>query len=250
MFRWLIPISLMLVAPLFAGETVVCVHGLFSREYCMRKFERAFHEQGYRTVNWGYRACSNTIEEHAEEFVKVLQGIAKKHPGDPISFVTHSLGGIIARAAVSHPACPREAMIGSVVQIAPPNQGAVLGRKIGHLGIKNLGIGMQSGVQLLEAEPGDFDRFGEFTDSMDVLIIAGTRAINPLLVEGQNDGVVMVLETLLSRPHDLLVIQSGHLIIKIDPRVVRAAVSYIAKSSDKRRSGELTGSLAFSPKAE
>ncbi len=54
--------------------------------------------------------------------VGLLKEIAAEKRGEPIYFVTHSLGGIIVRAAVNHPECPKEVAFGKAVLLAPPNK--------------------------------------------------------------------------------------------------------------------------------
>ena len=128
---------------LFSSETVYCIHGFRRKPSCMKKMERAFEENGYETRRWGYPSRERTIQEHADALIVDLKETAQDHPGEPIHFVTHSLGGIIVRCAHNHPECPIEAKEGKAVLIVPPNRGSRFGRCLGKIGPvrKMIGIG-------------------------------------------------------------------------------------------------------------
>ena len=128
---------------------------------------------------WDYPSSSQTIEEHSQLLVAELQKCAQHHKGEPIHFVTHSLGGIILRAALNHPDCPEEAKIGRAVLLAPPNQGSSFARFLNRFKLMKKILGQKSGKQLLTANT--FDYLGQFPEKLDVLIISGTFGYNPII---------------------------------------------------------------------
>jgi pimeloyl-ACP methyl ester carboxylesterase len=142
----------------------------------------------------------------------VLNAIAQQHPGEPINFVTHSLGGLIVRATVNHPKCPYEAKIGKAILLAPPNQGAALARRFQGCPMIRWIFGKKAGTQLLTYSAEDMSNLGQFPQTMQVMVIAGEKGTffyrhwEPV----DNDGKVSVEETRLNSPHDHKVLRVGH----------------------------------------
>ena len=102
------------------SQTVVLVHGFLRSKLNMSAVSHSLKKEGWQVVNWSYPSRKRRIEEHSDKLVLQLNKIAKQNPNQPISFVTHSMGGLIVRCALNHPDCPKEAKLGKAVLIAPP----------------------------------------------------------------------------------------------------------------------------------
>jgi pimeloyl-ACP methyl ester carboxylesterase len=196
-----------LQANMTSGQTLITVHGFLGAPWNMYFMGSGYDKIGVQVIHWGYPSRDKIIEEHAKDLVKELQTIAKKAPGAPINYITHSMGGLILRSALNDPNCPAEAKIGRAVLLAPPNQGAVWGRLIQNITLAQRIGKNESGRQLMSEK--DFEFLGLFPDSMEVFVIAGNLSINPL-ISGENDGTVAVDETFLTTPHKHAVIKAGH----------------------------------------
>lgn len=189
--------------------TVVCLHGFFQSSRRMMPIGYNLKNVGLDVILWDYPSWHKTIEEHAEDLVHLLNKIALEKPGEPIHFVTHSLGGIITRAAVSHPDCPPEAKIGKAVLIAPPNKGSCLGRKMQDIAPLQWIMGPQAGNQILTYSKEEMENVGNFPLEMDVFVIAGVQGSN-LYFSVPNDGKLTVTETYLSTPHTHITTNASH----------------------------------------
>ncbi len=181
------------------GETVVCLHGYFRSYKCMIPMSSALSSEGFDIYLWDYQSRKKTIEQHAEDLVVILNKIAAEKPGQPIHFVTHSLGGVITRVAVSHPDCPAEARIGKAILLAPPNQGSCLARKFQKVYPVRFVFGKRAGAQLLDHSSDEMLDIGQFPPSKEVMVVAGTQG-KPW-IKDPNDGKVSVNETYLNTPH-------------------------------------------------
>lgn len=192
--------------------SVVCLHGFFRSYKCMIPVANTLRNEGFDVYLWDYPCRHRTIEEHAENLVEVLKIIAKNRPSEPIHFVTHSLGGIIVRAAVNHPECPEEAKIGKAVLYAPPNHGSELARKFHGCPAIRWIFGKGAGSQLLTFTKNEMDALGNFPSTMDVLILAGQKRhrILSIWTDDPNDGKVTVNETRLSTPHKHKTLNASH----------------------------------------
>lgn len=198
---------LTLTISLQANEKLVTIHGIFGSAWNLKYLASPLEGEGMDVTYWGYPSRDKVITEHAEDLVLELQTIAQQNPGQPINFLTHSMGGLILRAAVNLPDCPPEALIGKAVLVAPPNQGAVWGRMVGELDIANKLGKDKAGKELMTEQ--DFEHLGQFPDSMQVMVIAGNFSLN-FLIPGENDGTVAVSETYLNTPHRHEVVKAGH----------------------------------------
>lgn len=189
-------------------ESVVCLHGFFRSYRCMLPLANRLRDEGLNVFLWDYPSRVKTIEEHADSLVEVLNAIAKENPGEPIHFVTHSLGGIIVRAAMNHPNCPPEAKVGKAVLLAPPNQGAGLARTFRGCPLIQWIFGKKAGQQLLTYTPQDMHKIGQFPETKEVMVIAGKKGNR--FFKMPNDGKVTVDETRLNSPHSHHTLHVSH----------------------------------------
>ena len=210
-----------------AQEPIYFIHGFMRSASSMKKMEKAFQKQNYETHLWNYPSSSQTIEEHSQLLVTELQKYAQHHKGEPIHFVTHSLGGIILRATLNHPDCPEEAKIGRAVLLAPPNQGSSFARFLNRFKLMRKILGKKSGQQLLTTDT--FDYLGQFPEKLDVLIISGSFGWNPIIKE-RNDGKVGISETALITPHRQITVLCGHSWIMYSNNVINHSLDFVSKN--------------------
>lgn len=234
---WLLLAVCPLVCPAFSKvetpkphASVYCLHGFLRSASSMEPMAQAFRRDGYRACSWGYPSRQGAIQDHAEALVQELQQTARCHPGEPIHFVTHSLGGIVLRAALNHPACPEEAKQGRAVLLSPPNQGTHFGRLLNHLSPLRSVMGDKAGKELFN-QP-NFDYLGQFPEAMEILVISGTFGWNPF-VGGKNDGKVGVQESCLKTHHQHTTAFYGHSWIMYADRVIDTALDFIESDDSK-----------------
>jgi len=207
-------------------KTVVCIHGFLRSKLSMSMIARSFRKDGFDVLNWGYSSRKRKIKEHAELLVMDLKLISQKKPGQPISFVTHSMGGLVLRSAINNPKCPIEAKMGKIILLAPPNRGSIIARKLGKFKLGRLIFGRYAGRELMDSS--NFDYLGNFPPNLPVLVIAGSFSLNPF-ISGKNDGKVAVDETFLSAPHEHKIIYAGHTFISFNKKAIYYSKKFIKK---------------------
>lgn len=115
-------------APLKEQKVVVLIHGLMRTSASMMFLSSYLKKQGYEVQYYNYPSAKNTIHEHGLYLNEYVKNILAEHPKATFYFVTHSLGGIIARDALAQLSPEQLKRIGGLIMLAPPNQGSALAK--------------------------------------------------------------------------------------------------------------------------
>ncbi|MCP5055545.1 MAG: alpha/beta hydrolase [bacterium] len=190
----------------------------------MRPLEKRLAREGYAVHNLGYPSRS----EPPEALVDHLQGSLDQccvESGERLHFVTHSLGGVLARAVLAE---KRPEALGRVVMIAPPNKGSELVDTFGNdwwfrlfLGptAETLGTGRTSFPRSIG--PPDYE----------LGIIAGAHPLSSnvgaWIVTGENDGVVSIESARVEGMTDFLAVPAGHVRIRNNDGVVDEVIHFL-----------------------
>lgn len=190
---------------------VVLLHGMGRTRRSMHELEGALTSEGYRVARLSYASTRNDTVGHASNVLSVLKSLEGV---DEVSFVTHSLGGIVARQALTSSEWPEGITARALVQMAPPNGGAQFARRVNIAPIRLL-VG-PSFTELAGA--GDFP-----VPDVPITVITGTGGHNPL-VQGADDWVVGVEEAQLPGANLTVLSGVGHTYVMDDPRAWKAAL--------------------------
>lgn len=114
-------------------EIVVLVHGLMRTTLSMYPLKAYLTRQGYQVYSYSYPSPRYSMHQHARSLYEYIDDLLAKNPGAKIHFVTHSMGGIITREALSKLSPKELKRVHSLVMLAPPNQGSYLAKLSTHM---------------------------------------------------------------------------------------------------------------------
>lgn len=205
---------------------VVLIHGMGRTRRSMAPLGAYLARQGHTVRYFGYFAAIEPFAQIAQRLARSIGGWAG---AQPYALVTHSLGGVLARAALPSLAdqVPRQ-----LVMLAPPNRPPLLARRLAGNPLFQLATG-DCGRSL--CDHGFYDQLAPLR--IPVAIIAGTAGPrgrwSPFGAE-LNDGVVAVAETHLAGAPEPWLVPAVHTLIMRSPQVARI----VAEQLDLPKEGE------------
>ncbi|MBI4600937.1 MAG: hypothetical protein HY721_03165 [Planctomycetes bacterium] len=192
-------------------RVLVFRHGIVINRYFLLPMERYFRARGWDVRNRSYSTTRKLIEEHArdlsEELLETARGLEREGEPCELYALTHSMGGLVLRYALTHFQMPP---IRRAVMLVPPNQGSATARFFQRLFLYRWVFGAKAGGQLAAEPPGIFAEAG-VPEGVEIGIIAGDVPwkLYPSGLERPHDGVVAVSEARLP-PFPLKVLPYGH----------------------------------------
>ncbi len=211
---------------------VILLHGLLRSKDCFRPMAEKLQDAGYEVATVGYPSTRRGISEHADQLERLLD---RTEGAKTVSFVAHSLGGIVLRETLARDsAWKRRISLGRVVMLGTPNRGSLLAERL-----KNWfpfravtgKAGQELSSDYVEKIPPPPCPFA--------VIAGGTgreKGLNPL-IPGDNDGVVEVESTKLPGASGFLLLEVPHATMMRDPEVIEATLRFLSSGSFEKASG-------------
>jgi len=212
----------------------------------MGEIEKKLSNAGYYVTNINYPSRVKPINELAN--IAVNEGLrnCEANGAAPISFVTHSLGGILVRQYYKNHS-PHN--VKRVVMLGPPNQGSEVVdnmKDVPGFELVNGPAGMQLGTRASDTPkmlgPVNFE----------LGIIAGTQSINLLLssfLPNPDDGKVSVESTKVEGMCGFITMPVNHPFMMTDDEVI-GEVSHFLRYGKFRDKRAITKPVNSDPKAK
>jgi pimeloyl-ACP methyl ester carboxylesterase len=200
------------------GDAVLLVHGLWMNRVVMLYLARQLHERGFAARAVGYYSAMHDLARNARR----LAGAIAELDSPRVHLVAHSLGGVVALAALRDRPDDR---VRRIVLLGAPLAGSASGRSFAarRWGAPLLGTtrALWYDMPRLEIPPG-----------VEAGAIAGVRRVGlgrfiGLDVPAPNDGVVAVEETKHPQLADHLVMPVAHSEMLVSRAVARQAAAFL-----------------------
>ncbi len=208
---WPVPaVDEALLAPAQGRSVVVLQHGMWRSAYALGRIERALRAHDYEVLNVSYPSTSARIEEHAAALDVAIRDYleATGGPAPAISFVGHSMGGLVVRRYLVRPGAVQAR---ACVFIATPHRGAALAAMRQDSVMFRWLMGDQAAKQLVPGDP--FYATLRPLRGVAVGSIFGGKGDDQgfnASLEGDDDGTVRVEEAHLDGEADSVRLPLGH----------------------------------------
>ena len=210
-------------------HVVVLLHGLMRTRGSMKSLEQKFNDESFPDViRFSYASTRAPIADHAQ----ALRDVLEHYPANTqFSFVGHSMGNIVVRHLLGD---LREqdstGLLGrcrSMVMLGPPNQGAVIAKRLSRTGV----FGWVTGQGAMELGP-KWEALEKklATPDFPFAIIAGDvseQTIQNPLVDGSSDLVVSVEEAQLDGAQWLKTVPVLHSFLMNNESVQTMTIDFI-----------------------
>lgn len=205
-------------------ECVILLHGLARTSKSMEPLAEQLRALQYVVVNMDYPSREFPIATLTEKAIPPALAQCRQHPISGISFVAHSLGGILLRLYLSTQTIPE---LKRVVMLAPPNKGSEVADNLKNLPPYdwiNGPVGDELGTEPTSLP----NTLGPV--NFDLGVIAGTASINLILslyLPNPDDGKVSVESTKVEGMRDFIMLPVSHPFIMKDEDAIAQIIHYL-----------------------
>jgi pimeloyl-ACP methyl ester carboxylesterase len=201
-----------------SGDAVLLVHGLWMNRVVMLYLARQLRSRGFAARAVGYYSAMHDLGRNARALAGAIAGLDAPR----VHLVAHSLGGVVALAALRDQPDPR---VRRIVLLGAPLAGSASGRS---LAAKRWGAPLLGTTRALW---GDMPHLA-IPPGVEAGAIAGDRRLGlgrliGLDVPAPNDGVVAVEETRHPQLADHLVMPIAHSEMLVSSAVARQAAAFL-----------------------
>jgi pimeloyl-ACP methyl ester carboxylesterase len=197
--------------------TVVLLHGFGGLPIMYRPLARMLRRVGFDARELGYDSWGLSLEAICD---RLLPRLARIPNDDPIHFVAHSMGGLVARALIHE---QRPARLGHVVMLGTPNAGSEIADFLMQWPVLKPILGKAAPALITRRQSATAELIG--TIDYSVGIIAGDKPMMAgaiaHLIPGPNDGKVSVASTRLPEAADHIVLPLSHGMLPYHPLAQR-----------------------------
>ncbi|MEN9304543.1 MAG: hypothetical protein RL264_2972 [Bacteroidota bacterium] len=191
-----------------AAHKIYIIHGYASSKLMMSKLTRTIRNDHFKVENYGYRSMRKGLDSLGKELYLHI----KNEHYDTISFVSHSMGGLVVRSMLQFSQNdPKFPVIHRMVMIAPPNKGAELADFGSSFELLKFVLGPN--VEKMKTTSDAYVAKLPLPLGFDVGIIAGQRGKKVgynLFIKEDNDGLLSTNKTKLGTEKDFICVRADH----------------------------------------
>jgi len=205
-----------------ASHKIYLLHGYGSPKCWMNKINRSLQRENFDTHNFGYRG----IIDHLDAIGLQLYNDIKKSDADSISFVTHSMGGLVVRSMLRYAEKDTDfPAIVKIVMITPPNKGAEIADMLATLHFL-----LGPNILNMSTKPESYANKLPIPQNTQIGIIIGARGkkrgYNPF-IKGDNDGLLTPEKARLDVESEIIYIRNDHFTMPLKKGVCRLVAEFL-----------------------
>ncbi len=202
-------------------DCIVLLHGLGRTHHAMFSLEKILTQAGYLVVNQSYPATQFSINTLANQYVQPMVNQCLIHHPDHISFVTHSLGGIVLEKYLETHSVPK---LSRIVMLSPPHHGSPLVDLLQNTWLFRMVMG-PAGQEL-----GTKRIYEPLPSSIKIGIITGTFSWVPFstyFFHEKNDGKVSISSAQSPTMTDFITLPVSHTFMMNNKQVQQAILNFL-----------------------
>lgn len=203
-------------------HVVVLVHGMGGNAWTFWRLRKILRSDGYEVIDFTYASALTRLPEQADALRSYVAGLDN---AEEITFVAHSMGGLVVDRALSRgPVGRHDLKVAGVVRLGTPNAGSSLARRA----VAFADPAARKWTPIAEVAMGLPPRaISNFLPHCDIAGSLGNGlGVNPW-VPGDDDGIVGVAEVSRNDLAKTLVVNASHFGLTSDLRVTDAIRHFI-----------------------
>jgi hypothetical protein len=192
----------------FGSHKVYIIHGYANPRTIMNKIYKDVKKAGYTCENYAYDGLYTELDTIGKNlYLKIMED-----KPDSVSFITHSMGGLVVRAMLKFSGMnPDFPYLYRIIMIAPPNEGADIADFF--KSTKSLKKILGPNVEKMETDSTSYANKLPIPFNTEIGILVGVRkketGYNPLIV-GDNDGLLKPERVILGNEKDIVYVKFDH----------------------------------------
>ncbi|WP_044302593.1 esterase/lipase family protein [Rhodopirellula sallentina] len=200
-----------------SDEIVLTIPGFLAGRGSLQRANESIRSAGYQCRQWDYASLCGSLSKHAGRLSRDLRELAECGSISRIHFVAHSMGAIIARAAIHASGLESRFFrkCGNLVMLAPPNEGSKLTR-----------------IPLGPFAPW-FPQLRELSESSDSFVrqLPTLRYMPVGVIAAQRDFVVEPAATHLPGERAHATLPTTHQALISDPEAIEMSIRFLSTAS-------------------
>lgn len=217
--------------------SVVLLHGFAGLPGVMQPFAFALRKQGYRTLAPWYDSWRLPLRTIVDRLAPRVAAFASAQPADePVHFVCHSMGGLVARALIAR---QRPAQLGRVVMLGTPSRGSELADLLDRWPATRTVLGRAAPALVTARDPELEAVLGRVDYPLG--IVAGDRpmmrGLSDRILPAPHDGKVSVASTHVAGESDHIVLPLSHMMLAYHPAAQAQTAAFLENGAFARQKG-------------
>lgn len=208
-------------------DTVILLHGIRLNKWSLFFVQRALKRAGYNALPISYPSTHKSLDDIADWLYQKHLGEDFWERNNKVHFVTHSMGGLVARRYLSkYKNQLSSSKVGRTVMMGPPNRGSEIADLL-HRFLPYQWMFGPAGTELatnIQEQNNDLLYY-------ETGVIAGSVSwlypLSGLIIPGPNDGRVAVERTKLEHLTDHITLTTSHTFMVYRPLVHRQILSFL-----------------------
>ncbi len=209
----------------YASHKVYIIHGYGGTGYELGKIQLALEAENFETEIFRYASLHEDVDSVGIRLFKKI----RKDDYDSVSFVTHSMGGIVVRTLYKHIQERKDfPFIHRVVMIAPPNSGSPVADSLQQYDFIRFLVGPNITNLTTDSLTGA-PKYPIPTCELGLIIGVTDREkwMKTIPLNGQNDGVVLTESAKMGIEKDIVFIERSHIFLVFDEEVIEHVVCFL-----------------------